>query len=68
MSDVEKLKEALKPFAQVADWAERNGHDLEKDFDMLLRGPGNRIAGHLNAQAPDFLRAKQVLEELDRRG
>jgi hypothetical protein len=51
---------ALQAFAEVAWWAERNGHDLT-DFDMLLRGPADQIAGHLQAQSADFLRAAELL-------
>lgn len=68
MIDEDRLKAALRPFAEVAHWAERNGHDLEADFDMILRGPGERIAGHLHAQSADFIAAKALLDELDRRG
>ena len=54
------LREALEPFAEVAAWAERNGHDLN-EYDMLLRGPDKQIAGHLQAQADDFIRARAAL-------
>lgn len=55
------LLAALEPFAEVAAWAERNGHDLVADFDMLLRGPGMQIAGHLHAQSQDFINARAAI-------
>lgn len=60
-AEIERLTAALEPFAEVARWAERNGHDLAKDFDMLLRGPGKEIAGHLQVQSRDFIHAKKIL-------
>jgi hypothetical protein len=54
------LAQALAPFAEVAAWAERNGHDLN-DFDMLLRGPQEQIAGHLQVQSPDFIKALEMI-------
>jgi hypothetical protein len=63
---IEELVGALEPFARVAQWAEDNGHDLAADFDMLLRGPGEKIAGHLHAQANDFIRARAAIAKVRR--
>ena len=59
---VESLRAALAPFAEVAEWAERNGHDLVNGFDMLLRNlPGGHFAGHLGVQGDDFVAALAAL-------
>ena len=63
--EIEQLRAALEPFAEVARWARHNHHDLA-DFDMILRGPGKEIAGHLQVQSPDFIRASETLGD-DRR-
>ena len=59
-AEIERLRAVLEPFAEVARWARRNGHDLT-DFDMLLRGPGKEIAGHLQVQSANFIRASEAL-------
>lgn len=59
--EIERLRAALKPFAEVARWAERNGHDLLNGWDMLLRQPDGGFAGHLQAQSPDFIAASAAL-------
>lgn len=60
--EIERLRNVLKPFAEVAAWAERNGHDLLNDFDMLLRNiKTGHFAGHLHAQSGDFIAAKAAL-------
>lgn len=60
-AEIEKLRAALEPFAEVARWAERNGHDLLKGWDMLLRQPDGGFAGHLQVQSPDFIAALTAL-------
>jgi hypothetical protein len=61
---ISSLLNALAPFAEVAAWAERNGHDLH-NFDMLLRhingAKAGHFAGHLQVQADDFLNARAAL-------
>jgi hypothetical protein len=57
------LAQTLAPFAEVAAWAERNGHDLN-DFDMLLRGPKEQIAGHLQVQSVDFIKALEMIRSM----
>lgn len=65
-AEVERMREALGPFADVAEWAERNGHDLLNDFDMLLRHlPGGQFAGHLQVQGPAFIAARAALGGAD---
>lgn len=59
--EIERLCTALDPFADVARWAARNSHDLTKGWDMLLRGPDG-IAGHLQVQSPDFVKALEALD------
>lgn len=59
---IEALETALKPFAEVAEWAERNGCDLTKDCDMLLRGlNGKDFGGHLGVQGPEFIAARAAI-------
>ncbi len=62
-AEIERLRAALEPFAEVARWAERNGHDLTKGWDMLLRQPDGAIAGHLQVQSPDFIAALAALNQ-----
>jgi hypothetical protein len=62
-AELAAAREALAPFAEVADWAERNKVDLLK-HDMLLRCPDGGIAGHLQVQSPDFIAARAVLAKL----
>lgn len=61
---IEALEGALQPFAEVAIWAERNGHNLH-DFDMLIRHiagtKSGQFAGHLGVQAEQFIAAQNVL-------
>ncbi len=60
---VAELEAALRPFAEVAAWADRNGHDLINGFDMLLRHlPGGQFAGHLQVQGADFIAARAALD------
>jgi hypothetical protein len=61
--EIDKLREALRPFSAVADWAQSNGCDLEANFDVLLRGPGHEKAGHLHALSKAFVRAGDMLNE-----
>lgn len=63
-AEIVALREALRPFAEVKDWADRNGHDLAH-FDMLLRyveGPkSGQFAGHLQVQSDEFIAAQAAL-------
>lgn len=61
ISEVERLRAGLDPFADEARWAERNGHDLLNGWDMLLRGPGGEIRGHLGVQSRDFVNALRAM-------
>jgi hypothetical protein len=64
---LEKAVAALEPFAEVAQWAERNGKDLLGNCDMLLRYiDTGQFAGHLHAQSKDFIRAATTLDEIAR--
>lgn len=63
LAEIDRLRTALDPFAEVARWAERNGHDLAKGWDMLLRAPDGSIAGHLGVQSPQFIEARRALEQ-----
>lgn len=60
-AEVERLREVLMPFAEVADWAERNGHDLMQ-YDMLLRQSDGQFAGHLQVQSADFIAARAAIQ------
>lgn len=63
---IRELEAALEPFARVVEWAERNGHDLLRDFDMHLRNHrSGKIVGYLQVQSPDFTRAYAALREKD---
>jgi hypothetical protein len=57
----ERLRAALEPFAEVARWAKRNGHDLTTGWDMLIRGNG--AICHLGVQSPEFINALSALEQ-----
>jgi hypothetical protein len=61
VGEIEKLRAALEPFAEVSNWAARNNHNLS-DFDMILRGPDHKIAGHLHAQSKDFINAAKTVD------
>ncbi len=62
--EIERLRAALEPFARVARWAEDNGHDLTKGWDMLLRAPDGSFAGHLQVQSPEFIAALRAVQQL----
>lgn len=63
-AELDAAREALAPFAEVAEWAERNSIDLMKGWDMLLRGPDGGFAGHLQVQSPEFIAARAVFAKL----
>jgi hypothetical protein len=56
-AEIERLRAALKPFAEYYDLLERNGY-LE-GFDLISRQNG-KVLGHAGIQAADFKAAKDA--------
>lgn len=64
MAERDALVKALLPFAEVADWAERNGCDLLNDVDYIQRDirPGQgKFGGHAGVQGRNFIAARKAL-------
>ncbi len=62
-----RLKRELWPFADVARWMERNGHNPD-DIDFVASGLGGEIMGLLRVQSADFILAAQAIGDYDGHG
>lgn len=56
MTPLERAMQALRPFSEFIEWAERNGHPLD-DLDLLVRRDG-RVLGHAGFTVGDLAEAR----------
>lgn len=60
---IERIAQALEPFAGFIEWAERNGHPFD-ELDLLVRRDG-RVLGHAGFTIADLTAARDTKAMID---